>query len=758
MAFDPYHQWLGIAAEEHPPNHYRLLGIELFESNPEVIGNGADRQMAFVRDAQVGQRQAESQRLLNEIATARTALLNPAHKARYDQELQASMAPPEPSMAPPKPSMAPPKPSMAVNFKEPPIIRRRRGPGSLIAVILLVVAVVGVSVVLIVANRGEKKPTSQAKRRKPLRTKKKSTAKPKKPEKAAKSIRKKSLGAKTSKKHAEKKKAKTNGAKESNNKRPNEPPSSKQTSEEPKPRPPKLERVPDEQTRAALERQVARAFRSELREAKTANQKGQLARTLGKVAKEEAADSAKRYVLLIMARDLAIQAADLKLANALIADVLSQYATDELDTRSDVLSRIVSFSRQPLFHAILFPQLEDLVTKAVQADRYSVAEVLCKSATVSAARSKNVELKRHALYMSRDVTRLATAYTSISQQIETLRKNPLNRQASTAAGKFFCFVKGDWKRGIPLLANGEDESLAELAKQELAPDPDLLKLADNWMAVASGRNGSSTKVTIQNHAVRFFRVSLSQKTGAERDHLKQQLRKLKQSYSLKTAFWKKGAKPARLLHTSEGFCFLSALGGAFNGYGEELRLVPQDDHFWHWNGKSAKFIHGTATELRLGRRGRLAARHREYMWKRGEGPIRMIHKSRGFCFLTSVGGQFAGGGEAVRVHIAADGYWYLSGNTKQPLLARAVSVQLVGHRTVEYEAKEHVWAKGYSAVKMIHSDEGFCFISGIGGAFDGGGEIIRTYIGPDGYWYLNGNAGRHIGGKAISIRLLGAWP
>ena len=35
--FDPYDQWLGIPAQEQPPNHYRLLGVSLFEAVLLVI-------------------------------------------------------------------------------------------------------------------------------------------------------------------------------------------------------------------------------------------------------------------------------------------------------------------------------------------------------------------------------------------------------------------------------------------------------------------------------------------------------------------------------------------------------------------------------------------------------------------------------------------------------------------------------------------------------------------------------------------------
>ena len=35
--FDPYYKWLGIPPQDQPPHHYRLLGIELFEPDRDVI-------------------------------------------------------------------------------------------------------------------------------------------------------------------------------------------------------------------------------------------------------------------------------------------------------------------------------------------------------------------------------------------------------------------------------------------------------------------------------------------------------------------------------------------------------------------------------------------------------------------------------------------------------------------------------------------------------------------------------------------------
>ncbi|NUQ62017.1 MAG: protein kinase [Pirellulales bacterium] len=82
--FDPYHRWLGIAPEEQPPDHYRLLGIARFESDPEVVRDAAARQMAHVRTYHLGQHAELSQNLLNELGAAKACLLNPQKKAAYD--------------------------------------------------------------------------------------------------------------------------------------------------------------------------------------------------------------------------------------------------------------------------------------------------------------------------------------------------------------------------------------------------------------------------------------------------------------------------------------------------------------------------------------------------------------------------------------------------------------------------------------------------------------------------------------------------
>jgi len=148
--FDPYRKWLGIPPAEQPPNHYRLLGIALFEDDPDVIAYAADRQMSHVRKFQAGRHGEHAQKLLSELAQARRCLLATKERDAYDATLKKELgrdaaspsdgrvpksskpvpAPPPPQPAPPQstpPQPAPPQP--APPHSAPPVATLDASPG-----------------------------------------------------------------------------------------------------------------------------------------------------------------------------------------------------------------------------------------------------------------------------------------------------------------------------------------------------------------------------------------------------------------------------------------------------------------------------------------------------------------------------------------------------------------------------------------------------------------------------------------------------
>ena len=89
--FDPYYKWLGIPPKDQPPTRYRLLAVNLFEADPDVIDAAANRQMSFLQQKATGEHAAESQKLLNEVSAARLCLLNAEKKAAYDCTLKQEL-------------------------------------------------------------------------------------------------------------------------------------------------------------------------------------------------------------------------------------------------------------------------------------------------------------------------------------------------------------------------------------------------------------------------------------------------------------------------------------------------------------------------------------------------------------------------------------------------------------------------------------------------------------------------------------------
>jgi hypothetical protein len=143
--FDPYHKWLGIPAKDQPPNLYRLLGVELLESDFDVIENAADQRTRHVRSFQMGAHQEESQRLLNEISQAKVVLLDPQRKAAYDQQLAAKVDTPPPTadydlqpdeQAPETPTITDIRPTSTAAVARGHRKRAKGGPAELVKIVL----------------------------------------------------------------------------------------------------------------------------------------------------------------------------------------------------------------------------------------------------------------------------------------------------------------------------------------------------------------------------------------------------------------------------------------------------------------------------------------------------------------------------------------------------------------------------------------------------------------------------------------------
>lgn len=87
--FNPYEQWLGRCPGYCPADYYDLLGLPCGEEDPQRIAQAADRLIAVLQQVDPGKQRGRWQKLLDQVAKARTCLGNPASKAAYDAALRA---------------------------------------------------------------------------------------------------------------------------------------------------------------------------------------------------------------------------------------------------------------------------------------------------------------------------------------------------------------------------------------------------------------------------------------------------------------------------------------------------------------------------------------------------------------------------------------------------------------------------------------------------------------------------------------------
>lgn len=87
--FDPYLTWLGIRRTEAGIDHYRLLGLERFESDLIVIANASQRQIQHVKTFIEGNHAQIANALIVELTEARDCLSDAHRKADYDRKLGA---------------------------------------------------------------------------------------------------------------------------------------------------------------------------------------------------------------------------------------------------------------------------------------------------------------------------------------------------------------------------------------------------------------------------------------------------------------------------------------------------------------------------------------------------------------------------------------------------------------------------------------------------------------------------------------------
>lgn len=537
-AFDPYHQWLGISPKDQPPNHYRLLGIDLFESDLDVITNAAFQRMAHVRTFQLGVHSAISQTLLNELAAAKVCLLDPEKKAAYDAHLRQEIAPPLAS--PPAnqeqefPWMDAGRPAGAIVPAGRPSSahggKSARWPAWQFAAMAGVGMIAIMGLVIMVSGR---RPSPE-KRDRPSRPDDQPVAQSQENVDAGKNEDQPPTGPAVNRVATDLTPANPspNPTRDSTERAQPEPPRKPAedppgpkapiaATQPPKPKvaPPKISAdapafkpsqpktpsapkaadhpvrlpVPAESTRQEAMKVVQELYRDRNATAKTPAEKQTLAKRLLEQARKTSGDEAGQFVLLSMASETAAKAADATTAMDAVDDLAKSYEVDGLDLKLSLLGKCAKQSHTPAEQKSIAEHGRALAAQALAEDNAEAALRAGELMLAAARKTRDAVLVKASSAAQARIKQVAAAAAEALKAKDALRENPDSPEANLALGRYLTAVKADWDQGLRCLAKGSDQELKELAQREIkAPDTsseDQAKLADAWWDQASARKG-----------------------------------------------------------------------------------------------------------------------------------------------------------------------------------------------------------------------------------------------------------------------------
>ena len=116
----------------------------------------------------------------------------------------------------------------------------------------------------------------------------------------------------------------------------------------------------------------------------------------------------------------------------------------------------------------------------------------------------------------------------VEQAIKTLKTNPADPEANLVVGSYYCFRKDDWEKGLPMLAQGSDAALKQLATTELgkptAPE-EQKKLGDGWWDLAGSKAELAWKSS-QQRAAHWYREAIPHLEGPAKAEVEKKLKGL----------------------------------------------------------------------------------------------------------------------------------------------------------------------------------------------------------------------------------------
>ena len=224
--------------------------------------------------------------------------------------------------------------------------------------------------------------------------------------------------------------------------------------------------VPSEMTVITSMEEVKAFFSKYIERAKRSKELSELSQSLFEFSGAMSQDTSKRYAALILSFEYAKKAHSARLYQQAVEELRKTFTIDIAPLVRDSVGEITKRTRDD--HHLLFPIIESAIHHAIAANDFEGALELFDDARLVARKIKDSELGKKLNEFKKTIKKQQDAFKALAVHFSTLETNPTDPIAHGEIGRFECFTKGNWQRGIPHLLQGDDKGSLRLHRPKPA--------------------------------------------------------------------------------------------------------------------------------------------------------------------------------------------------------------------------------------------------------------------------------------------------
>ena len=225
--------------------------------------------------------------------------------------------------------------------------------------------------------------------------------------------------------------------------------------------------VPEGAALEASQKAAGELYGDRFRSAKTLADKTAVAADMIEAALQLQDGSADQYVLLKIARQIAAGAGDAATALQAAEKQAERFDVSAAKLKAETLLTAAREATATAQHKAVAEATLPVVGNLADADEIELALDVCEAGRAAAAKSRQFALVKELAAKADDLKKQQASSEEYRQALAVMENDPAEPAANLAAGRYLCLVKGDWKRGVPMLALGSDAALKAVALMEL---------------------------------------------------------------------------------------------------------------------------------------------------------------------------------------------------------------------------------------------------------------------------------------------------